>query len=367
MVDEALGHADSVVIGEAEGAWEELLEDFRKGGKAALKKTYKCREVPDMAKVPFPRLKIAKDSKNYIFTNMLSITRGCPHNCSFCSVTQLLGRKIRLRPIPAVMEEIKALIGDAEKPSLKDRFFVFVDDNIMANRKYAKELFRELIPYKILWVSQTSINSAYDDEMLDLAAQSGCKGVFVGFESVSKESLEEIGKSQNKIEFYKEGIRKFHKRGIFVEGAFIFGFDSDGPEVFKDTVDFVNTTGMDGVQYTILTPLPGTDFYKKIEEEGRFIERRWSQYDCTHPVFTPAKMSAKQLELGLHWAYTSTYSLRSIFKRSLTALTDRRWKYFTMLVAFNLGYRKIMKYMAKTAVHPSRAVKLYGNANPLPD
>ncbi len=357
MTGEGLEHADAIVVGEAEGAWEQLVEDFRKNGKAGLKKTYKLDEVPDLAKVPFPRLELARDAKDYLFTNLFNITRGCPHDCSFCSVTQLLGRKVRYRPVKDVVDHIKETLEIHKKREgklrLQDRLFIFVDDNIMANKRYAKELFRALIPFKIMWISQTSINSAYDDELIDLAAQSGCKGVFIGFESVSKASLKEIGKSQNDIDFYKTGVKKFHKKGIFVEGAFIFGFDYDEPDVFQETVKYVNEMHLDGVQYTILTPLPGTSFYEKIEKEGRFLDRNWSHYDCTYPVYRPEKMSAETLQQGLFWAYKSTYSFKGILKRTFTSLFDRRWKFFVLILAFNIGYRRAFQYMFEEAVNPA--------------
>jgi radical SAM superfamily enzyme YgiQ (UPF0313 family) len=354
LPEEALEHADSVVVGEAEGAWELLLKDLRRGGKPALKKRYQTPTRPDLAALPFPDLELARRSGRYAITNLFNTTRGCPHNCSFCSVTKMLGRKIRYRPVEAVVREIARPLEALERPNLRDRFHVFVDDNIMANKAYAKKLFRALIPYRILWVSQTSVNSAYDDELLELAAASGCKGVFIGLETVSEGSLSEIGKSQNRIDHYQEAVRKFHSKGIFVEGAFIFGFDHDGPEVFQQTAEFVKKIRLDGVQYTILTPLPGTDFYDKIEAEGRFIDRNWRNYDCTHPVFRPLRMSPEALHAGLHWAYKKTYSFGGILARTLSALTDPRRPYFPLLLGFNLGYRKTMKHMFDTALNPAR-------------
>ncbi|MBN1835908.1 MAG: B12-binding domain-containing radical SAM protein [Spirochaetales bacterium] len=354
MPEEALGHADSVVVGEAEGAWDALLADFRGGGRQALRPRYKAEAHPELAGLPFPDLEMARRAGHYVITNLYGITRGCPHNCSFCSVTKLLGRRIRFRPVEEVVREIARPLENLERPTLRDRFHVFVDDNIMANKGYAKELFRALIPHRILWISQVSVNSAYDDEMLELAAASGCKGVFIGLETVSEGSLSEIGKSQNRIDYYQEAVQKFHRKGIFVEGAFIFGFDHDGPEVFEQTVDFVNRIRLDGVQYTILTPLPGTDFYDKIEAEGRFIDRNWRNYDCTHTVFQPLRMSPEALQAGLHWAYKKTYGLRSILVRSASALTDARRPYFPLLLGFNLGYRKTMKHMFETALNPAR-------------
>jgi len=353
VAEEALEHADSVVVGEAEGAWDRLVEDFRRGGRPALRPRYKADTLPDLSGLPFPDLELARRSGHYVITNLFNTTRGCPHNCSFCSVTKLLGRKIRYRPVEAVVREIVRPLEAVERPNLRDRFHVFVDDNIMANKAYAKRLFRALIPHRILWVSQTSVNSAYDDEMLELAAASGCKGVFIGLETVSQASLSEIGKSQNRIEYYQEAVRKFHSKGIFVEGAFIFGFDHDGPEVFQETVRFTRKIKLDGVQYTILTPLPGTDFYDKIQAEGRFIDRNWRNYDCTHPVFRPLRMSPEALQAGLHWAYKKTYSLGGVLARTSSALTDPRRRYFPLLLGFNLGYRKTMKHMFDTAFNPA--------------
>ena len=349
LPDEAIQHADSVVIGEAEGCWEKLIDDFKRYGKEGLKKFYKNQEKPDLSEVPFPRWDILKED-TYIVKKVLHATRGCPYNCSFCSVTRFFGRKIRKRPVEKIVECIEKNVGK----SLKDRFFVFLDDNIMGNRKYAKDLFKALIPYRIIWMSQASVNSAYDDELLALAAKSGCKALFVGFETIAPEALKEIGKYQNKVDFYIEAIKRFHRHGIFVEGAFIFGFDADTREVFEETVRFVNRAKLDGVQYTILTPLPGTAFYEKIEREKRFIDRNWSNYDCGHIVFKPKNMTPEELQAGLHWAYKKTYSLPSIFKRLTGVFTGGRWKYAIPLLIFNLGYRKTCKRMAKEAWNPNK-------------
>jgi len=349
MREEAIQHADSVVIGEAEGAWEKLIKDFRRGGKGALKKFYENEEKPDPSKIPFPRWDLLKKD-SYIVTKVLHVTRGCPYNCSFCSVSRLFGRKIRYRPVEKVVECIESNIGE----SLGSRFFVFLDDNIMANRDYAKKLFRALIPYKIIWMSQASVNAAYDEELLNLAGKSGCKALFVGLETLLEESLNEIGKSQNKISFYKEAIRRFHHYGIFVEGAFIFGFDHDKKDVFEKTIRFINCAKIDGVQYTILTPLPGTAFYKKIEDEGRFIDRDWSSYDCGHIVYQPRNMSPEELQAGLHWVYKKTYSLGSIFTRLSGIFSGGRGKYLIPLLIFNLGYRRTCKNMFKRAWNPNK-------------
>ncbi len=349
LPEEAIQHADSVAIGEAEEAWEKLIEDFKKYGKKGLKKFYKNENKPDLSKLPFPRWDLLKKDK-YIVTKVLHATRGCPYNCSFCSVSRFFGRKIRYRPAEKIIECVKENVGK----SLSNRFFVFLDDNIMANREYAKRLFKALIPYRLIWMSQASVNAAYDEELLELAAKSGCKALFVGFETILPGALEEIGKHQNKIEFYLEAIKRFQRYGIFVEGAFIFGFDSDDKRVFEKTVRFVNKTKLDGIQYTILTPLPGTPFYDKIEKEERFIDRDWSNYDCGHIVYQPKNMTPEELQAGFNWAYKETYSLRSILTRLTGIYSGGRWRYLIPLLIFNLGYRKTCKRMSKEAWNPNR-------------
>ena len=350
MVEEALEHSNAVVIGECEGAWEKVIADFREGGAAALHPTYQADEKPDMKHVPLPRTDLLTKGK-YIGTRGIHITRGCPHHCSFCSVTDTFGKKLRCRPVEQVIEFVEQNIGK----SLAERFFMFFDDNIMANRPFAKRLFKALIPYRIIWMSQASIDAAYDEELLELAAKSGCKGLFVGIETISKQALKEIGKSQNKVEFYKTAVKRFHKHGIFLEGGFIFGFDSDNKEVFERTVKFANMLKLDGVQYSVLTPLPGTNFYKKIDREGRFISRQWAEYDCGNVVFNPKQMTPLELTAGVRWAYKKTYSYLSIFRRSTGVLANlRRIKYYFFFLIFNFGHRVTSRKYADTAWNPAR-------------
>ena len=209
---EAIEHADAVVIGEAEGCWEKVLKDFENKGKEGLSKFYQNSKMPDPSKIPFSRRDIL-EGKGYFLSRFIQLTRGCPFDCSFCSVSKFFGKKYRFRPVNKVIEEIKAITGK----SLSKRFIGFLDDNIVGNIKYAKELFKALIPYKLIWAGQSSINIARDEELLSLAAQSGCKGLFVGFESVSENSLKEADKRQNKISFYKKAVKKIHQAGIAEE------------------------------------------------------------------------------------------------------------------------------------------------------
>jgi len=349
MPDEAIQHADAVVLGEAEGAWEKLLKDFKEKGKRGLKKFYKADKKPDLSQLPFPRWDIL-DKGKYIFYRMLHLTRGCPYNCSFCTVSRLFGRKMRFRPVDKAVEFIKANIGN----KLSERVFGFLDDNIMSYRNYAKKLFKTISPFKIIWFSQSSIDAAYDEELLELAARSGCKGLFVGLETLSQAGLDEVGKKQNKLDFYREGIKRFHDAGIFVEGAFIFGLDGDKRDVFEKTVKFANEVRLDGVQYSILTPLPGSRLYEKMKEEKKFIDRDWSNYDCGHPVFQPKNLTPDELYRGLAWAYKKTYSFTSILFRSMGLVRGGRLKYLFPFYIFNLGYRSSCRPMFSRAYNPAR-------------
>ncbi len=332
---EAAQHADAVVIGEAEASWPKLVQDLREGGKESLARFYENSHRPDPSEIPIPKRSLVA-KKGYLLTRFLQLSRGCPFNCHFCSVTKFFGEKYRFRPVKKVMEEIKGMVG---KP-LGTRFLGFLDDNIVGNISYARELFKALIPYNLLWIGQSSINIARHEDVLELAAASGCKGLFIGFESISEASLGEANKAQNKIRFYEKAIKKIHQFGITIEGAFIFGFDHDDKTVFRKTVKFIEKVKLEAIQFSILTPLPGTELHEKLEKEGRIIDRDWSNYDLAHAVFQPKLMTPEELKEGLDWAYPRIYTLSSIFKRLTGLLRGKRWKYLLPILTFNLGYRR---------------------------
>lgn len=338
LPEEASLHADAIVVGEAEGVWEKVLEDWLSGGKKKLKKIYKNNGRPNLSQVPFPRGSLIK--RKYLFSRIIQISRGCPFNCSFCSVSRIFGQSYRFRPVEKVVEEIKKAAGEG---SVK-RFFIFLDDNIMGNHAYSKRLFSALIPLKIKWVGQASLSSAQDKELVKLAAKSGCKGLFIGFESISPSALKEVRKFHNRIEFYREAVKSLHRAGICIEGAFIFGFDDDTPEVFKKTVEFIEELKLEAVQFGILTPFPGTPLWEKLRKENRIIDFNWSNYDIAHVVFQPKNFTPEELREGFLWAYRRIYSLPSILKRLSGVLKDiKRAKYLWVILFLNLAYRKMFK------------------------
>lgn len=287
---EASQHADAIVIGEAEGIWPSVIADFQAN---KLQKIYRQNVRPSLVDLPKPRRDLF-DKKSYYFTNTLFTTRGCPYSCSFCTVTSFFGHTYRCRPVEEVIKEIKTL--------KRKKLFIFLDDNIVGSPAYAKELFRALIPFKIKWVGQCSVTIAKDDELLALAAASGCVDLFIGFESLSPSNLQLVGKKINIVDEYQTIIKKLHKVGIGVHGFFIFGLDGDDDGSFKRTVRFAQKARLESAQFDILTPYPGTAIFESLEKEGRILNKDWSQYG--HDLmFESRSLSRKILQEGRTWAW----------------------------------------------------------------
>lgn len=310
-----------------------MIEDFEKG---QLEKFYFNNEKPSLVGLPEPRRDLYK-KWTYFVKHTIQTTRGCPYDCPFCSVSGVFGKAYRFKPVEDIIKSIEFL----------DSGFVgFIDDNMAGNKKYSKELFKALIPLKIRWAGQSSVNIAEDFELLRLAKKSGCTGLFIGFETIFQQSMGEIGKSQNKIEEFKTNIKRLHDYGIVVLGAFIFGFDSDDKDVFKRTVDFIYDAKLDLVQFSIMTPLPGTVLYKKLSSENRIINTDWSKYDMENVVFKPAQMSVDELQQGNMWAWREFYSRGSIIRRLLGTRFDiiRLALYTIPLIIMNLGFKKALDF-----------------------
>ncbi|MEK7773344.1 MAG: radical SAM protein [Deltaproteobacteria bacterium] len=322
LPDEALRHADSVVIGEAELVWRDALEDFKKGG---LKPTYRAGRLCDMKGMAIPRRDLV-DRDMFSGFHTLQATRGCPFNCDYCTVTSFFGNKFRTRPVADVIEEIKGF--DTKE-------FFFMDDNIAGRPGYAKELFEALIPLKLSWGSQASITMAKDPELLRLYAKSGGKYAFIGLESLSQENLDNMRKGWNSARDYKEAIKKIHDAGINIIGSFVFGLDGDDRDVFRKTFEFIMENDIDAAQFHILTPLPGTVTYGVLEKEGRITDRDWAKYHTGEVVFKPKSMTAEELQNGYYWIFRNTYRMKNILKRCL-----RSPKGIAYRMAVNLSYRK---------------------------
>jgi len=321
LPEEASQHADAVVIGEAEGIWSNLIKDFKAN---KLQRVYRQHERPSLLGLPIPRRDLFTEEA-YFLRHTISTTRGCPYSCSFCSVTSFFGHTYRCRPVEEILKEVE---------TFNDRKLIgFVDDNIGGNPKFAKELFRALVPYKIKWVGQASVTIARDDELLKLAAASGCLGLLIGFESLSPANLAAVGKRINVVDEYENVIRKIHSHGIAIHGLFIFGFDEDDEDVFKRTVRFAQKMRLETAQFGCLAPYPGTALCESLEKAGRIITKDWSQYGY-NLVFEPKPMSREMLQKGNDWAWREFYSIPSIWRRLGVARRNLR-----LLWAINLYYR----------------------------
>lgn len=300
--EEAGQHADAVVLGEADRLWPDLIQDFAHG---RMKARYHDPEPVDLAQVVPPRRDLL-DSRGYVIFNSVQTTRGCPFNCNFCSVTTMSGVRYRFKPAEKVVEEVRAL---------DNRFIYFVDDNIIGVPRRAKELFKALAPLKLGWASQVTINFARDSELMRLARESGCYGVFIGFETFSNESIRDAGKGVNRPDEYLRDIGRIHAAGIKVWGSFIFGFDNDSLDVFRQTLEFIEKSGMEFAQFSLLTPLPGTALFRQFEDERRIVHRDWSKYDLGSIVFDHPLVSAQRLHFEKNHAWRRFYSIRSMLRR----------------------------------------------------
>ncbi|MDD5661523.1 MAG: radical SAM protein [Candidatus Omnitrophica bacterium] len=306
LSEEASLHADSIVIGEAEEVWPIIINDFA-GNK--LQKIYRAKTNPDLSNSPIPRWDLVK-SKFYHY-HSLQTTRGCPFNCDYCSVTWFFGGKYRHKPVEKIVDEIKFI-----RSIDKNKMIFFVDDNIVASPTYAKSLFKALIPLKIKWYSQAPINIAYNDELLDLMHESGCRELFIGFESLSQESLNALGKGKvNKAADYIEAVRRIYSHGISIFGSFMFGGDYDDDSIFKRTTDFINKVNMPFALLNILVPPPGTRLFKRLEKEGRILHRNWEYYTGEFVCFVPRLMPPEKLQQGFIASLKEIYNYDSLYLR----------------------------------------------------
>ncbi len=304
MPQEALSHADAIVVGEGEGPWRNLIEDAR---HRRLKQVYRERLPLDLSQLKPPRRDVIR-AKGYLFTNTIQVTRGCPLRCEFCSVTSLFGRSYRTKPIQAVIDELVEL----KKESV---FLFIVDDNLIGKRAYAERLLGAMEPLRFKWASHAPLHLVEDDSLMRLVSKSGCFGLFVGFESLSRENLSLMGKPAILKIPPRDAVKKFHDHGIGVLASFILGYDHDTKDSFKRILDFCNETRIDGAIFPILTPYPGTSLRKRLEKEGRILTDDWDMYDMEHVTFRPKGMTVDELERGYEWLNGNFLSWGSILKR----------------------------------------------------
>ena len=304
--EDARGAADTVIAGEAEYVWPAVLRDIADN---RLKPYYKADRLIDLKDIPFIKKEFFSEQEESCH---IETTRGCPYNCDFCWVTRFYGAKYRHRPIDHVIRQIE---------DLKGKIFFFVDDNIMGDTRYARELFNALIPLSIKWCGQFSLNNARDRKLMELAAQSGCQFLFTGLESLSSENLQAAGKKWASPDHFKEWIKTTHETGIGIYASFMFGFDGDDRGVFERTLDFCEENTIELALFSALFPIKGSKFYRQLQSEGRIFETDPAKFNGQYATFHPQKMTFEQLENGLRWIWKSYYSKKSIKKRLAQLMT----------------------------------------------
>lgn len=324
--EEAMRHADSIVLGEGEPAWPRLIDDLRRN---RLQSVYDVRNQSfDLADAPIPRYELL-DPERY---NRITIQtqRGCPYRCEFCAASLLISPKYKLKPVPRVMAELQRIKAIWPQP-----FIELADDNTFVNKRHSRELLRAFQEQDVRWFTETDISLADDEELLRLLQPSGCAQVLIGLESPALPGLDGLEKRANwkagKLDNYKRAINRIQSHGVTVNGCFVLGLDGTGPESFDAVWEFVQDSGLYEVQITIATAFPGTPLYDRLHREGRIIhERAWDLCTLFDVNFRPQQMTVAQLEEGFHALAERLYSAeatsmrRGGFLRSLRSSSHRR-------------------------------------------
>jgi radical SAM superfamily enzyme YgiQ (UPF0313 family) len=326
--EEAQSHADSLAIGEAELTWPQILQDFERG---QLKKRYCAGTLADLDMSPRPRYDLLQN-ENYQIPGVVQASKGCPFGCEFCSLHAYVGHTPHYRKVEKVVDDISAVLQDK---------ILFADDNIYANKQYTKNLFQALYPLKKRWVAESTWHIAYDEEVLTLAKESGCAGLFIGFDSINKQRMmKKVPSSGNTKEIYVKAIQNIQKKGIAVVAAFVFGLDNDDLSVFERSLQVALKGGANLVNFSVLVPYPGTPLFHRLNRESRITERDWSKYISPNVCFEPKNMTAKQLYEGTIWAQKEFYSLSNIVKISFHAARKLGWAMGLLSLKLSLAQRR---------------------------
>ena len=320
--DDVLCHGDAVVMGPAFDAWPQLLVDAERG---ALREKYHGN--PHGKKPPVLPYSLLRGS-HYLPVHATYATMGCTNQCSFCSVTAFYKGNRYRRPVSEVAEELAAV---------RRKIVLFVDDNLTQDRDYCLLLARAVAPLKKKWITQASIDIAYDDGLLDALAASGCVGIFAGLETFSAEALASQNKNIQNPLHYRTAIARLHAHGIFVEAGIVFGFPGDTKQVFAETLRQLNRIGVDAIQPSVLTPQPGTKLHAAMK--NRIVDRDLDHYDFKHAVFTPDRMAREDLEEGTKWVVREFYKPSRILRRLVRWLAmPRGLRHIAYPLLLNIAY-----------------------------
>jgi radical SAM superfamily enzyme YgiQ (UPF0313 family) len=352
LPQEALLHVDSVVVGEAEEVWPDLIEDLKRG---QMRRIYVGSEFFNPSSLPLPRRDLLNE-KFYLPLKLLETTRGCPHRCDFCGVSKFFGFRYRNRLISEIERELKTIFqkGPVINPTLKKilsflskdlpyflkrRLLYIIDSNVAGDRRFALDLASLLKEFDLLWYGHASVSIAFDQKLLEGFAKSGCIAINIGFESFSTKNLHAMGKGFNQPSRYAEAVKRIHDHGIGIMGTFIVGLDDDEPEVFQRIIDFCIDSKLDWALTFIMAPYPGTDSFSRLEKEGRIFCRNWEKYDSLNAVYQPLLMSVEELEKGMRRIWKEVFSTSSIYKRIL----KRPWIHPLFYLSMNWQFHKLTK------------------------
>ncbi len=329
---------DALCIGAAEGTWPQIIADMQAG---TLQKLYRCSHGFSGEEIVSPAYDLMDRSK-YLYCNIFHTSRGCPFRCDFC-YNSSAERKYITRSVEDVMREVRAS---------HCKHAMFIDDNFIGNLPYTRQLLAELKKEGIKWNAAVSINVVNIPGLLDEMKESGCQGLFIGFESINSESVDGVHKVQNKVESYEHAVAEIHKRGIMINASFVFGLDSDTKQTFADTVDWIVRNKIETVTSHILTPYPGTVVYDRFVAEGRILSTDLGLYDTAHVVMQPKNMTPEELYEGYLWVYREVYSFKNIMRRMPRSIRQvpaylmfnffyRKWGRFTDWLCKKISYERI--------------------------
>lgn len=335
---------DSIGIGMAEGYWEQVMLDLKNG---SLRPRYTCATTLKGSEIVSPAYDLINKDK-YLYCNVIHTSRGCPFKCEFCYNSSPY-RSYLNRPISDVLKDIQ---------NVHSKHILFIDDNFIGNPAWTRAFLEAIKPMQIKWNAAVSANIADMPDLLDEMRNSGCQGLFIGFESINPSSLENVCKVQNRVEKYDRLIEAVHSRGIMINASLVFGLDSDRPETFRETLDWIVSHKIETVTSHILTPYPGTELHRKMSKNDRLKIFNLQRYNTAHVVFYPKQMSEKELYEGYLWIYRNIYSWKNIIKRMprsgrsllpyfLFNLLYRKYGRFTDALCKLISYRRIGYYSEK--------------------
>lgn len=318
---------DVICVGMAERVWGKILKDKENN---SLKKIYSDMHNIEGSEIVSPKYEII-DTNKYLYTNIISTSRGCPFECDFCYNSCKSGLRTYInRPVEDVIKDIKAL---------KTKHIMFIDDNFIGNPPWTKRLLKEIKPLKLKWNAAVTSNIGNMPELLDEMKEAGCESLFIGFESINSKSIASVHKIQNSVKRYEKLVEEVHKRGIMINASFVFGLDEDDASVFKETLEWIIKNKIETVTSHILTPYPGTKLYESLLKENRIVDFNLSNYNTAHVVYKPKNITPEELYNGYLWIYKEIYTFKNIMKR--LPKSKKQWIPF---LAFNLFYRKFGKF-----------------------